>query len=208
MRHARFALALSLVAAMCLTLRASHATGDQPYAYAPIPRPEIHPVPADAISPVTGSVKGSLPVSAVDEEGAGPIPDAVSRPQGHHLADATPTPSPVHSLAPRPTQSVPSVDAGRVSASLVLTGIASWYATGGPGIYGAAGPALRQGNWRGSVVTVCVMGGRCLALRLSDWCQCLLGQANERIVDLSLDVVRALGLDPARGLYEVEVMMP
>jgi rare lipoprotein A (peptidoglycan hydrolase) len=83
-----------------------------------------------------------------------------------------------------------------------IVGIASWYATGGPGIYAAAGPPLRRGNWRGETVTVCAW--RCVALQLADWCQCL----GTRVLDLSIDTVRALGLDPSRGLYRVEVTVP
>lgn len=82
--------------------------------------------------------------------------------------------------------------------------MASWYATGGPGVYGAAGPALRHGDWRGSLVTVCAVGGRCATLPLLDWCACL----GTRVIDLSLGAVYALGLDPSRGIYEVEVTMP
>jgi rare lipoprotein A (peptidoglycan hydrolase) len=51
-------------------------------------------------------------------------------------------------------------------------------------------------------VTVCA--SRCIALRITDWCQCL----GTRVLDLSLGAVSELGLDPSRGLFDVEVALP
>lgn len=84
-------------------------------------------------------------------------------------------------------------------------GIASWFASYGSGLYAAAGPALRTGQWRGRTVTVCA-NGRCVSgVRLIDWCQCLKGQGNrERLVDLSRDAFSRLA-DPSLGLVTVEV---
>jgi len=39
-----------------------------------------------------------------------------------------------------------------------------------------------------------------------DWCQCYRGTRDERIVDLQWDVVEALGLELAQGLYPVTVV--
>lgn len=85
-------------------------------------------------------------------------------------------------------------------------GIASWFASHGPGLYAAAGPGLRVGKWRGRVVTVCTSEGRCLGgVRIIDWCQCLKGQGNrERLVDLSRDAFARLA-EPSLGLLSVEV---
>lgn len=91
--------------------------------------------------------------------------------------------------------------------SFALAGTASWYCcTAGYGqdaVVAAAGPALRVGDWRGRIVTVCA--GVCLRVRLVDWCGCYRGTARERLVDLAIGAVAALGLDPGRGLYEVKV---
>ena len=38
-----------------------------------------------------------------------------------------------------------------------------------------------------------------------DFCDCWTGSADERIVDLQYGVLAGLGLDPAAGLYQVEV---
>lgn len=140
-----------------------------------------------------------------------PSPEGEQQPTGAASPAAPavpPRPSPARTRRPsvRGTEVPPSPSPSpkRVAAAgikPVVSGVASWYATGGPGVYGAAGPALRVGNWRGSLVTVCVVGGRCVALRLTDWCQCL----GTRVIDLSLDAVHVLGLDPSLGLYRVTV---
>jgi hypothetical protein len=62
-----------------------------------------------------------------------------------------------------------------------VRGRASWY--GVDGDVAAAGPALRHGHWRGSLVAVCA--DRCVTVRLVDFCQCLRGQRSERVIDLS-----------------------
>lgn len=79
-------------------------------------------------------------------------------------------------------------------------GTASWYATGPDGLTAAAGPALRVGRWRGRRVSVCVSQGRCVSVRLVDWCQCY----GRRVIDLSDDAFALLG-DRSRGLLEVTV---
>ena len=77
------------------------------------------------------------------------------------------------------------------------TGIASWY-DNGPGIYAAAGPALRVGHWRGRTVQVCA--SRCVTLRLVDYCAC-----PKRVIDLSPAAFRATGTPLSRGLVRVTV---
>lgn len=90
----------------------------------------------------------------------------------------------------------PAVDA--------LRGRASWFAA--PSGTAAAGPALRRAlgpDWRGSRVTVCA-SGTCVRVRLVDWCQCLKGQASERVIDLSAGAFRQLA-PLSRGIVRVEV---
>ena len=90
--------------------------------------------------------------------------------------------------------------AGRVPASGGLTGYATWYATGPDCLCAAAGPALRVGAWRGSTVTV-----NGLRVRLVDACWCIDRHGQPTLLDLSDETVTALGLDPRRGVYAVEV---
>ena len=87
-----------------------------------------------------------------------------------------------------------------------VTGTASWYcghgsacAKGYPGgLYAAAGPSLRVGDWRGRLVRV-AMGGRSVTVRLIDWCAC-----PRRVIDLYSDAFA--GLAPiSRGLLKVTV---
>jgi len=76
------------------------------------------------------------------------------------------------------------------------SGVASWYCLAGVspchnayagGLYAAAGPALRVGDWRGRVVRVCE-GGGCVNVTLIDWCACPDG----RVIDLYSDAFRRL----------------
>ena len=88
------------------------------------------------------------------------------------------------------------------------TGVASWYCWPGrsvcsrgwpwSGAYAAAGPALRVGNWRGRLVTVCHRT-LCTRARLVDWCAC-----PGRLVDLYGSVFGRLA-PLSRGLIRVEV---
>lgn len=80
-------------------------------------------------------------------------------------------------------------------------GTASWY-DDGPGLYAAAGPALRVGDWRNSRVEVCAE--TCVVVRLVDWCACYKGTARERVIDLSPDAFRRLA-PLSRGLVRVTV---
>ena len=68
-----------------------------------------------------------------------------------------------------------------------VNGRAAWYCNNGSGcpagysggLYAAAGPGLRVGNWRGRVVTVCG-NGNCINVKLVDWCAC----GGARVIDL------------------------
>jgi hypothetical protein len=80
----------------------------------------------------------------------------------------------------------------------ITHGTATWYSNG-PGIYAAAGPALRHGHWRGRSVQVCTHS-RCLTVRLTDWCRC----GGGRVIDLSPAAFARLA-PLSRGTVRVEV---
>jgi rare lipoprotein A (peptidoglycan hydrolase) len=98
------------------------------------------------------------------------------------------------SFAPRPTPE--QVNAARVQVKTIplrltgkhASGSATWYCKAGVsachsqyagGMYAAAGPALRVGDWRGRRVQVCG-GGNCVVVTLIDWCAC----GGSHIIDL------------------------
>ena len=107
----------------------------------------------------------------------------------------TPTPKPT----PRPQERASGgggSGGGGGGASVRARGGASWYCLAGVsachhayagGMYAAAGPALRVGDWRGRRVTVC-QGGDCVRVTLIDWCGCPGG----RVIDLYSDAFRRL----------------
>jgi hypothetical protein len=77
------------------------------------------------------------------------------------------------------------------AAPASIEGRASWYAADGN--IAAAGPELRDRlgkGWRGTAVQVCA--GRCVVVRLTDWCQCYRGERRERVIDLSDDAFARL----------------
>ena len=83
-----------------------------------------------------------------------------------------------------------------VGSANQVSGAASWYCQPGisachfqysGGLYAAAGPALRVGDWRGRAVRVCG-GGGCVTVRLIDWCQCY----GTRVIDLYSDAFRQI----------------
>jgi rare lipoprotein A (peptidoglycan hydrolase) len=88
-----------------------------------------------------------------------------------------------------------------------VSGTASWYCGHGSsctrgypdGLYAAAGPRLRIGDWRGRLVFVSA-GGRSVMVRLIDWCQC----SNGRLLDLYSSAFERLA-PLSRGLVNVEV---
>lgn len=81
-------------------------------------------------------------------------------------------------------------------------GVATWY-DDGPGLYGAAGPALRSEGWRGSKVEVC-HADRCVVVRLTDWCACRDRPGGPTVIDLSPDAFRRLA-PLSRGVVPVAV---
>jgi hypothetical protein len=111
---------------------------------------------------------------------------------------------------------------GLPDTATVVEGKASWYCGAGSrctkgfpasGLYAAAGPALRVGDWRGRVVEVRLAGyrgpcddprttrleGPCTKVRLIDFCAC-----SGKVVDLYRGVFAKLA-DPDRGIIPVQV---
>ena len=121
-------------------------------------------------------------------------------------------------VRPMPSRPVVSVPSPRlrthVQPSVVpvperggVSGTASWYCGNGSpctrgypgGLYAAAGPALRRGDWRGRTVVVSVPG-RSVTVTLIDACQC----HGTRVLDLYRDAFIRLA-DPSAGLVKVTV---
>jgi rare lipoprotein A (peptidoglycan hydrolase) len=163
---------LSLVfAAGGVYLATPQTSGHQPYSYSPLSSESFQPVHITTPTPVM-------------------TPEPTSSWTSQPTSTASPKPSKAP-VTPKPTQK-PRVYKHKA------TGTATWY-NDGPGVYAAAGPALRVGNWRGRVVTV-VRGNISLQVRLVDWCSC----GNGRVIDLSPTAFRVFS-PLSRGVMEVTV---
>jgi len=137
--------------------------------------------------------RGTLDV--IRDAGVVPVPTAVRRSQPEVRPRAVRKPfrpvayhGPTSHVLRGPASWYCNRDAGRAAVSPCHS---AYVDTGGFDAYAAAGPRLRAAigsAWRGRVVSV---DG--LRVKLVDWCQCYEGQANEKVVDLYLDVYRAVG---------------
>lgn len=130
------------------------------------------------------------------------------------LAGASPILEPLltASPAPRPAVEQPTAELKEVAKPssrpvVVLAptsgtrGSASWYDDPRKaGMYAAAGPALRIGDWRGRTVTVCA--STCFAVVLSDFCGCPGG----RVIDLSSTAYAPGAPDAGRGPGDGDVV--
>ena len=108
-------------------------------------------------------------------------------------------PAPLTDVAGRVVGRAPS---GRIAQPLI-GGRATWYPASG--MIAAAGPALRHylgRHWRGTLVDVC-SGGRCVVVRVSDWCACR--GSGGRLIDLSADAFAQLA-PLSRGVIPVEIL--
>jgi hypothetical protein len=136
-----------------------------------VPEPGRSPTPTPMARSTHPSIVEAIPDFAAPELSFGPRPRPdMLQPLGV-IVVPTPTPRP---RPPTPTHRV--------------SGVASWYCKDGVsdchnaysgGMYAAAGPALRVGEWRGRSVRVCG-GGSCVTVKLIDWCQCY----GSRVIDL------------------------
>lgn len=187
--RARLFGAAGLVVALAMLSAASlsSATGPNP------------PAPLDpaAFELIAGSdlakTAATLPVPAAS---IGPVP--VIADFANPVRSFAPRPEPAVAVAPRIVTTATPRPAFQAAAdgSPRATGPASWYCKPGVsichhaysgGMYAAAGPKLRVGNWRGRVVQVCG-NGKCVAVKLIDWCAC----GGGRVIDLYSDAFRRL----------------
>ncbi len=151
-----------------------------------------------------------------------PIPDVTARLRpidvpGADGPDRTRTGAPLDSRAMGESGPVRAAPSGQALAShpAILPiprsspeiGTASWYG-GSRGWHGVPHVALPSGRWTGKVgahAVVCVFAGgrsRCATLPVVD---CLCGGIPGRIVDLSIEAVALLGLEPSRGIWRASV---
>ena len=92
-----------------------------------------------------------------------------------------------------------------VRAAEPIEGTASWYGPG-PGVASQFCTwTLRHAGGCGWARITSLQTGITIVSPVVDWCQCYRGTAQERIVDLQYGPLKALGLDPAQGLYPVSV---
>lgn len=99
----------------------------------------------------------------------------------------------------------PTATEGGIGTALI-GGKATWY-DDGPGLYGAAGPDLREAMggdpaFRGQAVQVCAES--CVIVVLRDWCACSDRNGVPTIIDLSPDAFRRLA-PLSTGVITVEI---
>jgi hypothetical protein len=150
------------------------------------------------LAAVAGAVMASLVWAAVTH--AGPVSPPLPEPSFEPVELAQPPSAPALLVTPAPTaKPTPLVAQPAPRTMFVARGTATWYADSHKsGLYAAAGPSLRIGNWRGRLVTVSA-GGVSFRVRLSDWCAC-----RDRVIDLSPSAFSRLA-PLSRGLVQVEV---
>ena len=150
---------------------------------------------------VAGSVEGTLPPLPSIDYGApvSPVKIGDFQEQRRSFEPRAEPDQPVRAesvlkATPKPKPAPASGGGGGGGRS--VRGIASWYCKDGVsvchhaypgGLYAAAGPALRVGNWRGRTVTVCGSGS-CVNVKLIDWCAC----GGGRVIDLYSDAFSRL----------------
>jgi hypothetical protein len=179
----RRAAALTLIGVVTTFLLATTATARPPDQPRPLTPADFHPIvlpPAASTAPQPAAV-------AVPSDRLEPIPDFAVEARSF-----APRPMPKQSVAARAVVKVPPL---RLTGHRV-SGSATWYCQAGVsrchnaypgGLYAAAGPELRVGDWRGRRVQVCG-GGNCVVVTLIDWCAC----GGNHVIDLYSDAFRRL----------------
>ena len=156
---------------------------------------------------LTGCVSSEPAASVGVPDSRAPV-DAVAT-HGPHGVWPIPAAS-LRTVRTRPVVPIPSphliVEANPHGSSR-SSGTASWFCGHGSsctrgypdGLYAAAGPRLRIGDWRGRLVRV-ESAGRTVVVRLIDWCFC----GGGRLLDLYSSAFERLA-PLSRGLVNVEV---
>lgn len=139
-----------------------------------------------------GFVGGSASRAGVHSQGfsspvamvATPAPAAVTFSDTRAAPADTPAPA-----TPSPTADPGARRSSRSTPRPILSGYATWYATGPGCLCAAAGPLVRQSlgaGWRGASVTVCgIHGDVCERVTLVDFCACGPRHGEPTLLDLS-----------------------
>jgi rare lipoprotein A (RlpA)-like double-psi beta-barrel protein len=190
MRTRRF-VAAGIVVAMVTLSAASLSSATGPNPPAPLDQAAFELIAGSdlahtaAIFPEPAASRGPAPLIA---DFANPVRSFAARPEPRLVV----APRVVTTAKAKPRPAFQAAADGTVRAS----GPASWYCKAGVsichhsypgGMYAAAGPKLRVGNWRGRVVQVCG-NGSCVSVKLIDWCAC----GGGRVIDLYSDAFRRL----------------
>ncbi|MGH2455108.1 MAG: hypothetical protein ACRDHD_02435 [Candidatus Limnocylindria bacterium] len=117
--------------------------------------------------------------------------------------DSWPAPATIAAVTPEPTPAPPPDPA--------VDGVASNYpgTAGFPGQPVVALPGALGGRYTGQVVGhVTVCADRCARVAVVDWCQCLWGTADQRVVDVSHAAWPLISDEPlSRGLIGVRLIL-
>ena len=139
----------------------------------------------------------AVPAATAAGDSSSAAVEALNRIQdfASQAAVPAPRPTPLDRAQARSVAKTPAarrtVQPGVRSTGHSATGAATWYCKTGVsachhsypgGLYAAAGPELRVGNWRGRHVHVCG-NGQCVNVTLIDWCAC----GGNHIIDLYSD---------------------
>lgn len=114
----------------------------------------------------------------------------------------------IHFFRPSPVQAachpIPITDyspTGVAGCSVYGEGLASWYA--GPGV--ARNDCLWPWEHCQAITITSSQTGRSVTVTPTMFCDCYTGTNRQRLVDLDPAALRALGLNPAQGLFPVVV---